>query len=180
MTTAKRKILGEERRKLLLEWLRNSTTPLTGADLADRTNVSRQVIVQDISLLKAKNEPIVATSEGYIYLQSTAEDHLVQQVIVCQHTPQQTREELLLIVDHGVTVKDVKIEHPVYGDLSASVMVSNRIEVEQFLTKIKTTNAPFLSQLTDGLHLHTLEADSIDKIKAACEALQKAGILLQA
>jgi transcriptional regulator of NAD metabolism len=176
----KKKILGEERRTLLLQWLKTSKHPLTGSELADRTNVSRQVIVQDISLLKAKNEPIIATSEGYIYLSAPNETLLFEQVIVCQHSPDETREELLLIVDHGVTVKDVKVEHPVYGDLSASVMVSNRVEVEQFLNKIKHTNAPFLSQLTDGLHLHTLEADSMEKLQAACHSLKDAGFLIEA
>jgi transcriptional regulator of NAD metabolism len=175
-----RKLSGGDRRELVLQWLKETNTPLTGSDIADRAGVSRQVIVQDISLLKAKNEPIVATSEGYIYLQQTKEEPLVQKVIVCQHSPNQTKDELFIIVDHGVTVKDVKIEHPVYGDLSASVMVSNRNEVEQFLNKINDTNAPLLSQLTDGLHLHTLQADSQEKINAACDSLEKAGILVLA
>jgi transcriptional regulator of NAD metabolism len=176
----KKKLLGEERRTLLLQWLKMAETPLIGSDLADRANVSRQVIVQDISLLKAKNEPIVATSEGYIYLTSTSEQPLIQEVIVCKHTPEETKEELFIIVDHGVSVKDVRIEHPVYGDLFASVRVSNRMEVEQFLAKLKHTKAPLLSQLTDGLHLHTLEADSIDKIRAAADSLKKRGILIEA
>jgi transcriptional regulator of NAD metabolism len=175
-----KKLAGGERRELILQWLQNADTPLTGSDIAERSGVSRQVIVQDISLLKAKNEPIVATSEGYIYLQQAKEEPLFQKVVVCQHTPQQTKEELFIIVDRGVTVKDVKIEHPVYGDLSASVMVSNRIEVEQFLYKINNTNAPLLSQLTEGLHLHTLQADSMEKINAACESLEAAGILVLA
>jgi transcriptional regulator of NAD metabolism len=173
-----KKLVGEERRDSVLEWLKTANTPLTGSDIAERAGVSRQVIVQDISLLKAKNEPIVATSEGYIYMQHTKDEALFQKVIVCQHAPSQTKEELFTIVDHGVTVKDVKIEHPVYGDLSASVMVSNRNEVEQFLTKITETNAPLLSQLTEGLHLHTIQADSMKKINAACESLEKAGILV--
>ncbi|WP_246940806.1 transcription repressor NadR [Bacillus pinisoli] len=176
----KKKLLGEERRSLLLQWLKTAETPLTGSDLADRANVSRQVIVQDISLLKAKDEPIVATSEGYIYLTSTQEQGLFQEVIVCQHTPEETMEELFIMVDHGVTVKDVRIEHPVYGDLSALVRVSNRMEVEQFLRKLKVTNAPLLSQLTDGLHLHTVEADAKEKITSACLALKERGFLIEA
>lgn len=62
------KLLGEERRKQILQWLKETSEPITGGILAERTNVSRQAIVQDISLLKAKNEPIVATSQGYVYL----------------------------------------------------------------------------------------------------------------
>ncbi|CJQ30887.1 biotin repressor family transcriptional regulator [Streptococcus pneumoniae] len=83
-----------------------------------------------------------------------------------------------MLVDHGVTIKDVKVEHPVYGDLTASIMVSNRFDVEQYLQKIENTNASYLSQLTDGIHLHTIEADSKEKLDAACEALDKAGFLV--
>ncbi|MFZ3588312.1 transcription repressor NadR [Bacillus sp. DJP31] len=179
MKTTTKKFSGTNRREQLLKWLKSATAPLTGNELAELTHVSRQVIVQDISLLKAKNEPIISTSGGYLYLQATQETPTFQQVIVCKHSPEQTREELCLIVDHGVCVKDVKVEHPVYGDLSASVMVSNRMEVEQFLNKIYYTNAPLLSQLTDGLHLHTLEADSMAKINAACDSLKMAGILVE-
>ncbi|MGM2835564.1 3H domain-containing protein, partial [Bacillus cereus group sp. Bce025] len=44
--------------------------------------------------------------------------------------------------------------------------------------KIENTNASYLSQLTDGIHLHTIEADSKEKLDAACEALDKAGFLV--
>lgn len=174
-----KKILGEQRRQLILQWLKESGQPLTGAELAAKTNVSRQVIVQDISLLKARNEPIIATSQGYLYLPTTVPNEIYTRVVACYHKPEQTKEELQLIVDHGVTVKDVKIEHPVYGDLTASVMVSNRQEVEQFIQKIEETNSSYLLQLTDGTHLHTLEADSPSKLDAACLALKKAGFLIE-
>lgn len=174
-----KKVLGEQRRHLILEWLKESEQPLTGAELAAKTNVSRQVIVQDISLLKARNEPIIATSQGYLYLKTPTAKKTYTRVVACFHTPEQTKEELYLIVDHGVTVKDVKIEHPVYGDLTASVMVSNRREVDQFIQKIKETNSSYLLQLTDGTHLHTLEADSPAKLDAACLALKKAGFLIE-
>ncbi|WP_027407948.1 transcription repressor NadR [Anoxybacteroides tepidamans] len=174
-----KKILGEQRRTLILEWLKESKRPLTGAELAAKANVSRQVIVQDISLLKARNEPIIATSQGYLYLQAPTQNETYTRIVACFHTPEQTKEELYLIVDHGVTVKDVKIEHPVYGDLTASVMVSNRQEVDQFIQKIEDTKSSYLLQLTDGTHLHTLEADSLAKLDAACCALQKAGFLIE-
>lgn len=166
------------RQKLIISRLKAAKSPVTGSEFAKETNVSRQVIVQDISILKAKNKPIVATSQGYIYLNDEQKDDLHQKVIVCNHTPGQTAEELYLIVDHGVTVKDVKVEHAVYGDLTASVRVSNRKEVEQFVKKIKETNAAYLASLTGGIHLHTLEADSLSKIESACADLKKAGIMI--
>ncbi|MDF0726782.1 transcription repressor NadR [Cytobacillus sp. S13-E01] len=174
-----KKILGESRRDLILEWLKDTREPMTGSELAAKTNVSRQVIVQDISLLKARNEPILATSQGYIYLNTESTSDTFERVVACYHTPGQTIDELTMIVDHGVTVKDVRIEHPVYGDLTASIMVSSRKEVDTFMTKIKETKSSYLSELTDGTHLHTLEANSTAKLDAACQSLKKAGFLLE-
>ena len=177
MSTEKKK-LGEDRRDWILAQLKNSQLPVTGSQLAKHANVSRQVIVGDITLLKARNEPIIATSQGYLYLQQTEETNTFLDTIVCEHTPEQTEEELNIIVDHGVTVKDVKIEHPVYGDLTASIMVSNRIDVQRFLEKVKETNAHLLSNLTSGLHIHTIEALSQEAIEQAKDSLRKANILV--
>lgn len=177
---ASEKMSSTMRQKLIINSLKESIRPITGSEFADKANVSRQVIVQDVSILKAKNEPIIATSQGYIYLKKEADEHVKRQIIAVKHTPDQTREELNIIVDHGVTVKDVKVEHAVYGDLTASVLVSNRAEVAQFVKKIEKANATYLLSLTDGIHLHTLEADSLDKIESACRDLDKAGILLNA
>ena len=155
MPGTQKKILGEERRELILQWLKTENKPMTGSELSKRTNVSRQVIVQNPS-------------------QTTVH----QRIIACQHTPEDAEKELLLLVDHGVLVKDVTVEHPVYGELTASVMIQTRKEVETFIEKIQETNATYLSQLTDGIHLHTIEADTIEKLNAACLALEAEGYLV--
>lgn len=173
----RKKLLGEERRTKLLHLLQTSTEPVTGSELSQITNVSRQVIVGDITLLKARNEPIIATSQGYLYLQ-TGSTQNPERIIACQHDPSRTQEELYLLVDIGITVKDVKIEHPVYGDLTASIMVSSRKEVQQFLSRVTATNASFLSELTSGIHLHTLSASSEELLDEAECALRDAGILV--
>lgn len=174
-----KKLLGEERRQLILEMLKSSEEPITGSALAFRTKVSRQVIVGDITLLKARNEPIIATSQGYLYLTQAPAAAVVHRTIACCHPPGQTEEELNLIVDQGVTVKDVKIEHPVYGDLTASIMVSNRKEVKQFMDKVNSTKASFLSELTEGFHLHTIAAMTEQALNDAEEALRKGGFLIE-
>lgn len=174
------KILGEERRKYILQLLKDSNVPITGGDLAEKTNVSRQVIVGDITLLKAKNEPIIATSQGYIFLKQSSGIPMVERTIACKHRPEETETELNLIVDHGVLVKDVKIEHAIYGDLTASIMVSNRQEVKQFVKRLQTTNASLLSELTGGVHLHTISASSEKALEKAEAALKAEGILLEA
>lgn len=166
------------RQELILKSLKEEQQPITGSEFAEKANVSRQVIVQDVSILKAKNEPIIATSQGYMYIQKPTVEAAHKVIIACKHSPEQTQKELSIIVDHGVTAKDVTVEHPVYGDLTASLMVSNRHEVEQFIKRIKDTKATYLSSLTEGIHMHTLESDSQAKIDDACLALHKAGILL--
>ncbi|MEN8701151.1 transcription repressor NadR [Bacillus infantis] len=173
-----KKVLGDERRTMLLDLLKSRQEPVTGSELARKANVSRQVIVGDITLLKAKNEPIIATSQGYLYLQQVPPAQLFERTVACSHSPDKTEDELNLLVDHGATVKDVKIEHPVYGDLTASIMVSNRREVKQFLEKIRKTNASFLSELTGGFHLHTITAPSEAILDAAEQALAEAAFLV--
>jgi transcriptional regulator of NAD metabolism len=174
-----KKILGDERRSLILQLLKDSAVPIKGSELAARTNVSRQVIVGDITLLKAKNEPIIATSQGYMYFNPNNAIPSFEKIIACFHSPDKTEEELTLLVENGVTVKDVKIEHPVYGDLTASIMVSNRFEVHEFMAKIKSTKAAFLSELTGGYHLHTLTASSEANLVRAEQVLLKAGFLIE-
>lgn len=174
------KLLGDERRQLIVDTLQKSSKPITGRELGILTNVSRQVIVGDITLLKAMNEPLIATSQGYIYMHPQTSHQKIEKTIVCRHTAEQTEEELNILVDNGITVKDVKIEHPVYGDLVASVMVSNRNEVKKFLKNIQNSNAVFLLKLTEGgIHLHTLIADSEHEIASAEEALRQANILVE-
>src|SRR5699024_5691638 len=116
------KMSGSARRKLIMEQLRSTDKPITGGEFAEKTNVSRQVIVQDISILKAKKEPILATNRGYILHRQNK----TIKIIAVNHTPEQAELKLNMIVDHGVTVKDVTVEHALYGEITASIMVSNR------------------------------------------------------
>jgi len=173
-----KKILGDDRRDFLLKVLKENDKPITGSELAKMANVSRQVIVGDITLLKAKDEPIIATNQGYLYLQEHTAKQQIEKTIACYHPPHKTEEELNIFVDNGVTVKDVRIEHPVYGDLTASIMVSNRNEVKKFIESIQRTNATYLLELTGGIHLHTVSAKNSSHIEAAEKALKKANILI--
>jgi len=175
-TKTKRKN-GDERRDRILEILRQSTEPVTGGELADKMSVSRQIIVQDISLLKAKEHPIIATSQGYMYL-AQQKSSSKERIIACRHSAKETRHELNLIVDRGVTVKNVTVEHPLYGEITVSLMIRNRLDVIRFMNKIEQTGASLLSSLTDGTHLHLLEAPSDSMLDEAVQALERAGYLL--
>lgn len=174
-----KKMLGEERRYELLTLLKNNNGPITGTDLAKHANVSRQVIVNDMNLLKARNEPIVATSQGYLYMQLEENKKIFERKIVCSHTAEQAKDELITIVDCGVTVKNVIVEHPVYGEITASVMISNRLEVDQFIKQVEETKASYLSALTDGTHLHVISASSEKNLDLVEEKLRAKGYLVE-
>ncbi|ENH96589.1 transcriptional regulator [Gracilibacillus halophilus YIM-C55.5] len=174
-----KKLTGDHRRQHVIEWLEQSDQPLTGSDLAKKANVSRQVIVQDITLLKAQNHPIIATSNGYLYMSSHQENQGFEKVIACKHTSEETKEELYAIVDCGAMVKDVMIEHPVYGDLKASLILSDRAEVDQFVERIEAENAPYLLKLTGGIHNHTIVANEQWKLDKAYQALHEKGFLVE-
>lgn len=173
------KMTGKERRKYIVDLLSNAKQPITGQEIATKTGVSRQVIVTDVALLKARNEPIIATNRGYLYMNEEKSHGLYRRIILCDHTPEETEKELQAIVDCGVTVIDVIVEHPIYGELTGSLLLSSRYDIEQFIQAIQTKKATLLSVLTEGLHLHTLEADSVEKLDAACKRLRELGILYE-
>lgn len=173
-----KKMLGEERRIEILNLLKKQNGPITGTDLAKHTKVSRQVVVNDINLLKARNEPIVATSQGYLYMKEQGTT-LFERKIVCMHTASETREEMYTIVDCGVTIKNVMIEHAVYGEITASLLVSNRLEVDIFLEKVEQTKANLMSTLTNGTHLHVIVAPSEDLLDKAVASLREKGFLIE-
>lgn len=171
-------MLGEERRRELLKILKNKKVPMTGTDLAKIANVSRQVIVNDMTLLKARNEPILATSQGYLYMIPDTVDQQFERIIACQHTVEQNKDELFTLVDCGVTVKNVIVEHPVYGEITASILVSNRHDVENFIKRSNETNAKNLAELTGGAHLHTLVAPSTEILDRAEQLMREKGYLM--
>lgn len=172
-----KKMLGEERRLALLQLLQNTSIPITGTDLAKHANVSRQVIVTDMNILKARNEPILSTSQGYLYMNEQPSNRF-ERKIVCYHSSEQTKAELYAIVDCGVTVENVIVEHAVYGEITASLRLSNRFEVDTFLKKLTDSKAGHLSALTDGTHLHVISAISEQQLDQAVAKLMALGILV--
>ncbi|WP_416144485.1 transcription repressor NadR [Planococcus koreensis] len=173
-----KKLYGEQRRQILLEKLKTADAPLTGGELAAFANVSRQVIVSDMTLLKARSEPIIATSSGYLYLAGSS-SQLASRQIACRHQPSDTEHELKILVRAGVTVKDVSVEHPVYGELTAGIHVSDEAGVEAFMKRVRDTGASYLLELTDGTHLHTITAANESILDAAVAAMREHGYLLE-
>lgn len=163
------------RRQAILDRLRTADRPVSASALAAGLNVSRQIIVGDIALLRAGGAEISATPRGYVLPRATDG---ITRTIACRHTLAQTGQELDILVDNGCIVLDVIVEHPVYGQLTGQLQISSRYDVEQFLARIRDSDAAPLSMLTGGLHLHTLCCPNEDAYTRACAALKAAGLLL--
>ena len=138
--------------------------------LAEKFSVSRQIIVGDIALLRSSGEEILATPRGYV---TPKEARGILRRVAVKHTPQEMEAELNAIVDNGCTVIDVIVDHPIYGQLTGPLQISNRYEVSQFIERCK--KAEPLSSLTDGIHLHTLSCPdeaAFERTKSALRALR--------
>ena len=59
-------ITGELRREKILATLSAAEAPLSGSALGRACEVSRQVVVQDIALLRTQGWPIQSTNRGYV------------------------------------------------------------------------------------------------------------------
>ena len=159
----------EERRRRIAQTL-IATTPISAATLAEQFSVSRQIIVGDIALLRAAGMDIVSTPRGYQFSQESG----LLRTVACLHTPQQIRQELLVMVDNGCTVLDVVVDHPVYGQLTGQLSLASRYDVDQFVDKVQDT-AP-LSTLTGGVHLHHLRCPDEDAYRRVLASLEELGL----
>lgn len=175
---------GVERRREIIKTMRELKEPVSGATLARKYKVSRQVIVQDIALLRAVHYDIVSTARGY---QLAGERELPgrpalqdgpSRVFHVSHTDAQIEEELNTIVDNGGKVLDVFVDHEVYGSIRAELKVSCRRHVQDFLEDIQSGKSSPLKNLTSGVHYHTVEGDSEETLDIIENELKKKGYLL--
>lgn len=158
---------GEGRRTKIIEILQSREEAVSGAELAKMLNVSRQVIVQDIALLRAVNRNIISTTKGYVlYVQEVQK---VNRCFLVKHSDDEIEDELCTIVDNGGKVMDVIVMHDIYGEISTGLILKNRQEVYDFVEKLKSHQTIPLKGLTGGVHLHTVEADS----EAVLDSIEK-------
>lgn len=164
------------RRTQILEYLNHSDAPLSATWLAHTLDVSRQIIVGDVALLRASGANILATPRGYV-LDTPAPGQ--QYTVACRHAAQDMEQELNLMVDHGCTVESVVVEHPVYGQLVGQLNLSSRYDVAQFVQKAQAHEMRPLADLTGGIHLHTLRCKDAQAVERLVEALRQAGFLVE-
>jgi len=169
-------LTSKERRSQIGKLLISSKEPQKGNDLAKKFQVTRQVIVKDIAILRASGANIIATPDGYIIYEN--QDYKVRRVIAVNHTRQEMRHELLIVIRYGGTIEDVIVEHPVYGEIKAMLMIKNINDLDNFLQKFSEHNAEPLSLLTGGIHLHTIAAESHEDMKKIMVELENNKLLV--
>lgn len=155
-----------ERRKAIVKLLLSSTKAVSGGELSKEFSVSRQIIVQDISILKCSGYDILSTHNGYIIQKSP----LKERVFKLLHTTEQTEDELNTIIGLGGTVVDVFVWHKVYGKVVASLNIFSPLHIKQFIEGVRTGKSTELMNITGGYHYHTIRAENdeiLDKIGAA-------------
>ncbi len=165
-----------KRRRAILAALAAGPGPVTGAELAEQLGVSRQVIVQDVAILRAGGAGVLATPRGYM-LASTGLESL-SCLVACRHLESEVRDELLIMVDLGAEVVDVIVEHPIYGQITGQLMLRTRQDVTEFTERLESSGAKLLSSLTGGVHLHTLRVPDAATLPRVRAALRRAGFLL--
>ena len=165
----------EQRRDAILSRLKSSAAPLSATALAREFGVSRQVVVGDIALLRAYGHEVSATPRGYVLERDTG---MLLRTLACTHSAADMRRELEIMVDNGCIVRDVIVEHPIYGQITGSLELKSRYDVNQFVARSAEAEAMPLSALTDGIHLHTLLCPDEEAFERVAAELQEAGFLL--
>ena len=166
---------GSGRRSRIVELLREGHRPITGSELSLSLGVSRQAIVNDMAILRAAGEPIAGSPHGYHWGGEPMSG--VFAILTCTHDREGTQEELETLVAHGVTVLDVVIDHPLYGEVRADLMISSHRDVERYMEVLHASATQPLSSLTAGVHRHRVRAPDDVALASARGDLELLGFL---
>lgn len=167
---------GSQRREQIVRQIQESKEPVSGKKLAELYSVSRQVIVQDIALIRTAGYDIISTNRGYILNTQKA----ISRVFKVQHTDEQTEEELYEIVDLGGCVENVMANHRVYGHMEAPLGIHSRRKAAAFIEDIKSGKSSPLKNITSNYHYHTVSAESEEILDEIEEMLRAKGFLIEA
>ena len=164
---------GKERRNKIVRMLSDSEVPISGKELAGILDVSRQVIVQDMALLRAQDYKIISTNQGYLL----SGEKKASRVFKVFHSDSEVEEELKLITDCGGYVEDVFVYHKVYGIVRAELNIGSRKDISEFLDELKKGHSTLLKNITSEYHYHTVSAPSAERLDYIQTELQKRGFL---
>lgn len=164
---------GEQRRERMLEILRSAKEPISGAALAEKFHVSRQVVVQDVALLRAKEQEIISTYRGYMIQKNSS----CRRIFKVHHSDEEMETELNLYVDFGGRVEDEFVYHKIYNVIRVDMGLKSRRDVKEYIAKLKSGISKPLKDVTSGYHYHTVTAESEEILDQIQEKLQEMGFL---
>jgi len=165
----------QERLQHILNELENTSEPIVARQLAEKFQVSRQVIVGDIARLRAAGEEIISTPNGYLLNEPL--NNQVTKKMVCQHSIEETVDEINTIIENKGQLLNVAIEHPVYGEITGALNIFDQQAADQFNQKVIEGETSLLSELTDGLHVHTVAAKTMEQLQTIETKLEEKGYL---
>lgn len=166
----------KERKKSIIDMLKNSDEAITGEKLADAFGVTRQIIVRDMAVLKAEGNPIISTARGYM-IEKEKQNPVRKRLKVC-HEAEKMEDELTTIVDLGGKVLSTYVNHPVYGNIGEALNIKSRRDIKLFLDHINETGCRPLLHLTNGVHEHVIETENETSMEEICLALKEKGYLI--
>ena len=167
---------GEKRRQEILKELAKAKSALNATKIAEKFGVTRQIIVADIALLRAAGNSIRAEHRGYVLDKPENE---IRKPIVCRHSKEGVADEFYAIVDNGGKILDVQVEHSLYGIISANLSICSRYDADEFVREATQKDATQLSDLTGGIHVHTICVKDEETFERICEKLTALGILVK-
>ena len=151
---------GEERREQLLYLLQHQQEPMSGTALAQRFHVSRQVIVQDIALMRAENIAVLSTNKGYLIRTAAAVPQQPKRVFYVRHDTDQVLEEFMTVLELGGKILDVAVEHELYGQIRVELLIETEQDARDFVDRLARCRDNPLKVLTGDCHYHTVSAPS--------------------
>ena len=169
---------GEERRKAILHHLKEQGSPLSGTALSRIFHVSRQVIVQDIALMRAENNRILSTNKGYLYRADETDNPQPKRVLYVRHSTEQVLEEFMTVIELGGKILDVAVEHEIYGQIRVDLLIESGQDAQDFYNKLLSCHDNPLKVLTDDCHYHTISAPSERLLKLIENELRQKGFLI--
>ena len=169
---------GEARRAQILQKLKEQGPPLSGSALAKLFGVSRQVIVQDIALIRAEHYGILSTNKGYLYRTEETENTLPKRVFYVKHSTGQVLEEFTIVTELGGKILDVAVEHEIYGQIRVDLLIETAQDAADFSQRLLNCRDNPLKVLTDDIHYHTVAAPSEKLLDLIQGELKNKGFLI--
>jgi len=167
---------GAERRENIIQIILGSSSPVPAKRLADEFDVSRQVIVQDIALIRAEGFDILATNRGYMLFEDASEKSRVYKV---SHSDEEMEDELCSIIDLGARVENTMVNHSVYGHIEAPLKISSRRDISNFLNRLAHSKSAPLKNTTSGYHYHKICANDESTLDEVEKVLREKGYLVE-